>query len=215
EPTSGSDGKLAIIDLDRRLVFDLFRAKFDGKRWSADWGGVYPLDGNGVSVRPSYQNGIPYPEPVSRATGSGLSTIAGLVTMADVKSGSIDHALVFATDMACGPANTGPFQWPATTTDGWVTGRTCIPQGTRIQLDPSIDLSAIKGISKGELMLGRALQRYGAYCVDNGGARISIQFETPPDGAPDPYPSIGFKGDQVPLKKLPWGSLRVLDAWDS
>ncbi len=56
-----------------------------------------------------------------------------------------------------------------------------------MQLDPSIDLSLIPGISKAELALGRALQIYGGIVNDIGGSRMSFYFEKPQPGQVDPF----------------------------
>lgn len=209
----GSDGKLIVIDDDQRKVFDLWQARQVDGQWSATWGGVYSLDGTGSSPTPIYvSRAHKRAQPASRSTGSGVSTLAGLVRRQEVRRGSIDHALVFATDVACGPAENGPFRFPATTTDGQVTDGPCIPEGTRIQLDPSIKIDSIKGMSPIQRMLARALQRYGAFCTDNGGARMSIAFERPRSKDVAAYRRAGLKYDSMLLSSIPWKSLRVVTA---
>jgi hypothetical protein len=207
----GSDRKLIVVDVDQGKVFDLWQAQQVNGQWTAAWGGVYNLDGTGSSPNPLY---VARPhrrgQPASRATGSGISTLAGLVRRQEVHRGSIDHALVFATDVACGPAQDGPFRFPATTTDGVVTDGLCIPEGTRIQLDPSLKIDSIKGMSRIQRMLAHALQTYGAFCTDNGGARMSLAFERPRPGDGAAYRRAGLEYDSMLLSAIPWGSLRVL-----
>ena len=77
-----------------------------------------------------------------------------------------------------------------------------------MQLDPSIDLAAIPGITPFELTVGRALQRYGAYCGDNGGARMAFIFEYVPKLKP--YKKAGSTGDYDSMPHIPWDKLRVL-----
>jgi hypothetical protein len=211
-PATGSDGKLVIIDRANNRVLDLLAAARTESGWAAKWGGVYPLDGDGTSSAPAYQgpNAQVYPEPVSRGTGSGISSLAGLVTVDDIATGSINHALVFATDRACGPPFTGTFWPPATTTDGWVEDGPCIPEGARIQLDPSINVDLL-GLDPGKTMIAKALQQFGAYCIDNGGSRLGFIFElarTPEQVAV--YEQAGLSGDYASLTDLPWGSARML-----
>lgn len=215
-PSTGTDGKLTVVDWSTRQVYDLWQLERTGDTWTVGWGGVYPLDGDGSSRNPAYQgpNAVAWPQPVSRGTGSGIASSLGTIRMAEVAAGSIPHAVAITTDMACGPANTGPFRWPATTTDGSVTSGTCIPQGARVQLDPSVDLSAIAGISKGELALGRALQTYGGIVNDIGGSRMSFYFEKPQPGQADPYAAAGLTYDYFAFDKLPWHRLRVLASWN-
>ncbi|MGD9793040.1 MAG: hypothetical protein AB7V43_06135 [Acidimicrobiia bacterium] len=209
----GYDGKMVIIDRANNKVYDLWTVQRSGSGWSAGWGGVYPLNGDGTSHNPSYQNGVAWPNPVSRGTGSGISSLSGIITTSEIAAGQINHALVFATDIACGPAQSGPFRYPATTTDGY-NGGNCVPEGTRVQIDPSIDLAAIPGISKAELAVGRAMQTYGAYLIDNGGSRMGFIAQMPTASSGNPYPAAGFGGDYNSLNLLPWQSLRVLASWN-
>lgn len=213
QPAPGSDGKLVVIDREADHAIDMFQARRTGAGWEATWGGVYPLSGDGSSPLPVYEghgpNGQVFPLPISRATGSGLSSLAGLLMVDEVAAGEVPHALVFATDRVCGPADFGPFFPPATTTDGWVTEGTCIEEGARIQLDPTIDLTAL-GLSPAELAIGQALQRYGAFCIDNGGSRIGFIAELASPGDATVYADNGLEGDYAMLAGLPWDRLRVL-----
>jgi hypothetical protein len=220
-PQSGSDGKVVIVDQAQQKVFDLWVARQTGAQWHAAWGGVYSLSGSGSSPNPDYNTVLregalaatPWPQPTSRATGSGMSSYAGVVRLAEIAAGVIPHALVFATDHACGPQNTGPYRYPATTTDGTYQGGDCIPQGARVQLDPSIDVDAIPGITPGERAVARALQRFGAYVNDNSPDRMSFAFEAPKPGQADPYPTAGFTNDYYNMPHIPWSQLRVLRKW--
>jgi hypothetical protein len=217
----GSDGKVVIVDEQHQKVFDLWLAHEVGGVWHAGWGGVYPLTGTGSSTNPDYLSTpregvpvpIPWPNPTSRSTGAGTSSYAGTVRLSEISAGVIDHALVFATDHACGPSATGLYRFPATTTDGNYFGSDCIPEGAHIQLDPSINVNAIAGITPGERAVARALQVYGAYAVDNSPDRLSFAFEFPKAGQADPYPAAGFSGDYYNMPHIPWNRLRVLRNW--
>jgi hypothetical protein len=212
-PASGTDGKLAIIDRANNRVLDLLAATRSPEAWTSKWGGVYDLDGDGTSSFPAYQgpNAQTYPRPISRGTGSGISSLAGLITLDDVRSGTIEHALVFATDRACGPPFSGPFVPPATTTDGWVEDGPCIEEGARLQLDPSVDIDTLN-LDPGERMIAEALQTYGAYCIDNGGSRLGFIFELPPTASDAAvYSNVGLNGDYASLNDLPWAAVRILE----
>lgn len=218
---SGSDAKFVVVDTSTAKVYELWAARVVNGQWHAGWGGVYPLAGSGSSPNPDYMpntregvpTAVPWPQPTSRGTGSGISSYQGIVRLREIANGSIDHALVFATDHACGPSNSGTYRFPATTTDGNYTGNDCIPEGARIQLDPSIDVNAIPGITRGERIVAKALQRYGAYVTDNSPDRMSFGFEAPKAGDADPYPAAGFTGDYDNMRHIPWNRLRVLRNW--
>ncbi|MGV7637075.1 carbohydrate-binding domain-containing protein, partial [Mycobacterium kansasii] len=55
--------------------------------------------------------------------------------------------------------------YPGTRTDGTVVDG--IPQGTRLQLDPSLDLTRF-GLTPFQLMVAKALQVYGGFNADHG-----------------------------------------------
>ena len=162
-----------------------------------------PLNGSGVDITGS-------------ATGSGISVAAGVVTAAEFSAAvaansGINHALVFSTNIAA-----PTFVGPAKKSDGSnIAGvATPLPQGYRIQLDPSIDVDAIPGITPGEKVIAKTLQTYGAYVIDNGAAAIAFNFETVP-GATSANPgtvwtSAGLLWDYYDMTKIPWTKLRVL-----
>ena len=95
-------------------------------------------------------------------------------TGADVNSGSIDHALRLVT-----PLNSPNYVAPATRSDGTHSGG--IPEGQLMRLDPNLDLSTL-GLNSFQLMVAKALQTYGAYNADSGGA-FTLIAENPLSGA--------------------------------
>lgn len=196
----GSDGHLAVMDPVSRKVFSFWQAYKVGSVWRASWGGIAEWDGNGRDY-------------VGNATATELSRLSAVVLLNEIEAGEIPHALFFASNMA-GPE----FRFPASKSDGdnMSGAPITIPEGARVQLDPSINLADIPGITPGELAVGRALQRFGAYCGDKGGSRMGFIFEF--DGVPPSpgaaYLSAGFGWDYFDMTNIPWGSLRVLKNWD-
>lgn len=194
KPAAGSDAKIEVVDLGAGTVYEFWQYRNDFHTTS--WGNI---------VTDVYQ-GDGHPG----TTGSMVSSLAGLVRLSDARGGVIDHALVFST----GYCQTATYRYPAAATDGKYSGANPIPEGTRIQLDPSVNVDAL-AVSAGEKMLARALQRYGAYAVDCGGANMGFLFEDPhSEGVSDPYPGVGLGWDYFGLR-LPWDRLRVLKAWNS
>jgi hypothetical protein len=142
-------------------------------------------------------------------TGSGMSQAAGTIRAADLKSGSIKHALSFITSTPV----TG-FRYPASQTDGRTAG-VGVQEGMRIQLDPSVDVNSISGLTSGEKMIMIALQKYGAYCSDNGGGSnqaMGFYVEKPNTSTQSIYTAAGLTKDWQLLSKIPRGKLRVLAA---
>jgi hypothetical protein len=194
-PSPGSDGSMIVVDAARRKVFDFWRMRRTGGGWAASWGTANPLYGKG--------------DEHGGAVGAGFSGLAGLVRAFEIRQGRIDHALHFSTDNACA----GRFAYPATKTDGASSAADCVPEGARVQLDPSVDVAAIPGITPGERTVARAMQVYGAYNRDNGGAPMAFGFENPA-GRADPYPAAGLTPDYYAFPHIPWKRLRVLASWN-
>ncbi|WP_264036003.1 carbohydrate-binding domain-containing protein [Mycolicibacterium hodleri] len=201
----GSDGQITVQDPVTGKVFGIWQAKYDSatNTWSGSWGGMTDLKGNGVDASGS-------------ATASNISRYAGVITAAEFSAAvaantGVNHALVFATDIA-GPAFVGP----AIKSDGANLAGVAvpIPEGYRIQLDPSINVDAIPGITAGEKVIAKTLQTYGAYVVDQGSARMAFAFETVPGAtAANPgaaWTNAGLSWDYYDMAKIPWSKLRVL-----
>jgi hypothetical protein len=217
-PAAGSDGKLVIIDAADNKIFDLWEARLVGGQWQAAWGSVYPFDGDGISHNVTYGSGtnqVSWPKATSRATGSGLSSLAGLITPSEMKAGVINHALVFSSDVTCGPRDGTAFRYPATATDGLITGASCLQEGSRIRLDPTIQLSKIAGLSRAELTIGLALQKYGAYLIDSGGSRLAIVAQSPRTATDiASFNQLGMGGDYYSLAHLKLSDFQLLAHWD-
>lgn len=194
-PSSGSDGNMEIVDPYTGLVYSFWQARRSPSGgWTTSWGAIERVDGRAnIDIHGNPAN-----------TGSGLSPIAGAVTLDDLASGQIDHALAFSSSITC-----SSFVDPATNSDGTTPGPNCLPEGSRVQLDPNVNLATIPGITPIELTVGRALQSYGAICRDTGGAPMAIQFQEPKDGY-NPYPSLGAPWDYWNMPHLPWGALRIV-----
>jgi len=197
QPSSGSDGAMVVLDRSTGRSYDFWQARpsADGS-WSTSWAGIADTNGDGYT-------------PGAAQTGAGVPRIAGVVRTFEIEQGHIPHALAFSTTNAC----EGTFRYPASKTDGGSGRADCIPEGARIQLDPQVDVAAIPGIAPGELAVARALQTYGAYAMDNGGAKMAFIFETPSPGE-DTYTAAGLDHDFFRLQHIPWQNLRVLQQWD-
>jgi len=204
-PYQGGDAHLAVQDPVTGQVFGLWQANYNPttNKWTASWGGMTPMTGNGIDTSGS-------------ATATGISRYAGVVTADEMTAAiaantGVNHALVFATDIA-GPTFVGP----AIKSDGDNPAgvATPIPEGYRVQLDPSINVDALPGLTPGEKVIAKTLQTHGAYVVDKGGARMAFAFETLPDST-NAYPGktwtdAGFAWDYYDMSHIPWSSLRVL-----
>ncbi len=197
-PSPGSDGSLVVIDHSAGRIYDFWQAEqiSDGE-WRTTWGTYAPFGGDG-----SGQGG--------GATAAGTNLLAGLVRLAEIEAGQIDHALAIVSDKSCPEV----FRFPALKTDGHASDLPCVPQGARVQLDPGIDVESIPGITPGELAVARALQTHGGYVRDSAGTALGIVFEMP-TGDADVYREVAeFPWDYYDMPHVPWDRLRVLAEWD-
>jgi len=192
-PSSGSDRAMAVIDRSTGRSCEFWRYDWDDGRPVTAWGGVRALAGRGIG---------------GAATGAGVSRLAGVIRAGEIATGAIEHTLAFSSDNNCSRL----FRRPATRTDGHSTDPDCLPEGARVQLDPAVDVDALPGATTAERIIARALQRYGAVNVDNGGAAMALIFEVPTAGL-DPYPGSGLTWDYYDMRAIPWDRLRVLRRW--
>jgi hypothetical protein len=172
-PSPGTDGHMSVIDPRAGCEYDFYRARrlADGS-WEAENFNALPINGTGI-----YPRGL-----ATRA--SGFANAAGLITAEEMRRGRIEHALVFT--MAA--TRSGGYVPPATSSDGTSTSAGAIPEGARLQLDPAL---ALETLTPWERAIGRALQRYGMYLADTGGA-VGIFVQHP---------------DSAPGSRYPWGDV--------
>ncbi|HEU0025290.1 MAG TPA: hypothetical protein VFQ12_11690 [Thermoleophilaceae bacterium] len=192
-PDPSEDGHLAVIDRSTGCEYDFWRFRRRGRRWQASWGNAISARGSGI-----------YPRGYS-ARGSGFALMAGVVLPAELERGRIDHALLlsYPYTRARGPVR------PATESDGRTRGRGAIPEGARLQLDPSVDLDAL-GLSGYERTIARALQVYGAYVGDTAGRGVTLYAVHPTSTRRNPYGSIIPDEEYPSLDGIPFESMRVL-----
>lgn len=192
-PHSGSDGALVTVDASSGIIFEFWRAVKKDNQWSASWGAVNSLRGSGWG---------------GASTGSGASRLGGVIRLAEIAAGNIPHALALQSTNAC-----TTFRSPALKSDGTSARKDCLPEGARLQLDPSVDLSKL-GLSRGEMAVAKAMQTYGGYVMDVSAVPLSVSFERDTAAGRgdlgDTYEAAGFRWDYDGMERIPWDKLRVL-----
>jgi hypothetical protein len=160
---ANDDGFLNVVNTDTGEEANFWQATFDGTTLTCNGADAYFLDGDGIT------SAITGTSP-GAASGSGCSLMYGTVLQAELAAGVIPHAVRFG----CGN-NNNTFIAPANKSDGVNTGVNTNPMGMRLQLDPTINLAAISGISQFELIMGTAMQQYGLLdCDSTGGQPVSL-----------------------------------------
>ena len=194
-PTSGSDHHLTVIEGDREL--DMWDASYDAAddRWSAGSRFIGALYGWGANAPPGKHAG--------GAVAAGFSEMGGVVRPEEIAQGHVDHALSMMI-----PHPRIGHVGPATAADGRSRDRNALPEGAHIQLDPAFDVDA-QDWPTWEKIIARALQKYGAFVSDTGGA-IALYGQTDVNAGNLRWASIGTpKGGS--LANLPWDRVRVLN----
>jgi hypothetical protein len=152
----GSDQQYLVVDGDDEWAF-----------WQFDNSDpANPTAENGYRLNHTLSNG----RTVQGGRGAGVAKWAGLVTAAEVAAGQIDHAIAVAfsgSQVLSDPSHV----WPATKSDGTNSDPTLMPEGARLQLDPTLtdaDFDAM-GLTETGKTIARAMQTYGLIVVDRSG----------------------------------------------
>jgi Big-like domain-containing protein/calcineurin-like phosphoesterase family protein len=163
-PAVGSDGQVVVVKRDTGDEWGFWQLHKDTSgNWLATNGYHYNVNFSGV------------PPTGFGSRGGGIPYLAGLVRPCEIAQGHIDHALAFAYDYP-----TSSFIFPATKSDGKGTLSNDMPEGARLQLDPSLTAAQLGafGITGPALTIARALQTYGMYITDNSGReKLIVEYE--------------------------------------
>lgn len=167
QAAAGSDAQVILLDAATGDEWGVWRLRREGDGWAAENGYHYNTRWDGVP--PADASGRPF-----GSRGAGVPYLAGLIRPCEIARGRIDHALAFAYDYP-----TGQHVFPATKSDG-KSSFPDLPEGSRLQLDPSLSRARIEawGCTGPCLVIARALQRYGMYVIDaSGRPKLMLEYE--------------------------------------
>jgi hypothetical protein len=145
----GGDRHLLIVDRDRRILYELYRAHWNASRgrWEAGSGAIFSLDSNDRR-----------PAGWTSADAAGLAIFPGLVRYEEAFGASpIRHAFRLTV------RRTNGYVWPASHRAGDTAG--ALPMGARLRLRANKDLS---GYSPEVRRIFQAMKTYGLVVADNG-----------------------------------------------
>jgi hypothetical protein len=208
QPASCSDAHLTVWQPSRDRLWEFFGLRREGGGWEAEWGGAM----RAVSQDPGYYDAGAWPGRSSYAwgaTATSLPVAGGVMRLAELRHGRIEHALA----MNVPTARRGAFAWPAQRSDG-IGSAADLPEGARLRIDPALDLSSL-GLPPLTLAIAEAAQRYGILVRDQTGAGNGVSFFGQPGGEGErPYARAGgYFGGMNPTELLadfPWADLQVL-----
>ena len=157
---SNGDRHAIAIDTDNCLLYELYRAFPQSASWNAGSGAIFDLKSNALR-----------PLTWTSADAAGLPIMPGLVTIEEVLSGEIRHAIRFTA-----PETRRAFVWPARHYASDLTDAKYPRMGERFRLKASFDISPYP--TEVQVIL-RAMKKYGIILADNGSAWFI-------SGKPDP-----------------------------
>lgn len=197
QAASGTDSHVVVHRPSTDQLWEFWDLRGSGADRTAAWGGR--LDGvstsDGIMTHPA------------GATASGLPLVGGLITLAELEAGRIDHALA----MAIPEVRAEWFTAPANRTDGNVYGDSVLPEGARLRLDPSLDIASL-GLPEPTRLLAETAQRHGIILRDISGV-VAFYGEDPgPSGSESVYDAFyGGLTPQAVMAAFPWDRLQVLE----
>lgn len=184
--TPDDDAHLVIIDTAHNRVFNFYGTQRSPTGQLRAIGmGVFRLDGSGWWD----PEGGTSPGPWT-GRSSNASLLGGLIFPEELKAGVIPHALALGLDQDIGLSMNKDVSAPAKTFDVHPTGR--VPGGTRLQLDPDLDLNSLR-LGREALVICRALQTYGAFIVESSSG-LALYFRSNNNRGTDQYAGMDFTG---------------------
>ncbi|HTA35691.1 MAG TPA: hypothetical protein VK761_03155 [Solirubrobacteraceae bacterium] len=206
QPALGKDAHLVVWQPSSDRLWEFWHLTHGAGGWSAEWGGAIRHVSNSSGVYGP--RAWPGAKSWWGASASSLSIAGGLITLSDLRRGSIDHALA----ISIADVRAGVYASPARRDDGVSTDPLSLPEGARLRLPPNLDLGALH-LPRLTLEIARAAQRYGLIVRDRSFAIAFFAQDPIPTGT-EPYAGAGgyFEGrypNQL-LASFPWNKLEVL-----
>lgn len=166
------DGHMVVIDLERQLSYEFWRAWKGNSGWYAGFGIVFNTRADPAGEYPYFGGvldpvGHQYSTWTPSARASGVSLLGGLIRYGELSAGRIDHALAFSFPYTRGDAYALPM---ATHSDNMHTPDRMaghnLPLGAHLRLRADVHVDERCGGNPSCAAIGRALQEYGMYLVD-------------------------------------------------
>jgi hypothetical protein len=146
---SSGDRHAILVDRSTCRLYETWATRQTDSGWRAGSGAVWDLRSNALR-----------PRGWTSADAAGLPILPGLLRLAEVRAGNVDHAIRFTTDVT-----DRRFVWPARHQAGSVSNHRYPPMGARFRLKGTFDVSGYRADTQVVL---RAMQTYGLVLADNG-----------------------------------------------
>jgi hypothetical protein len=147
DPNVDGDRHLLLVDRDNRILYELYALAWDGTKWTAGSGAIFPLDSSARR-----------PEGWTSADAAGLAILPGLIRYDEAFGvGPIQHAFRVTVRATNG------YVFPGSHNAGSRSG--ALPMGARLRLKASKDIS---GYPDAVRRIFQAMKTYGLIVADNG-----------------------------------------------
>ncbi|HEX4753920.1 MAG TPA: hypothetical protein VH268_13570 [Solirubrobacterales bacterium] len=199
KPAAGTDEHLVVWQPSGNEMWEFWGLREEGGKWVTSYGGAM----KDVSGSPGYYTSSSWPgaEPIWGATATSLPLVGGLMTIKQLESLKIEHALSMAI-----PYPGSDYVWPAQRGDGWVNSPGAIPEGTIFRLPKSVNLKSLELTALG-LAIAEAAQKYGMVVRDTSSC-VCLYGEASTTSGAKPYAQIfGGKMPSDLLANFPWTEL--------
>jgi len=171
------DSSMAIISADRKWAWDFFLEYNEPSTgaWRAYNYRKWNLESTGILQPVTPADPVVTPEGAGHSRACPTTLLHGLVTYKEaVVDKYIDHALAFiygGTGEQFALGGLDPI-YPCETSEGsgWYDHQWSPPLGMRFQMDPTINVDTLEGLTPTEKVIARALQEYGMIYVESTGA---------------------------------------------
>jgi hypothetical protein len=207
--TASADHKYIVIDTSTKLVYDIWQADVQG-RDCLKYGQGYGI----IESLTTANDGAPGINGEKAPTGASTSSLAGLLRAYDATHLDVDGTYGHALQGSSMYSAKGRWVSPATSSDGPDTSPDAIPQGSRLQLNPSFNCGAIS--TPGVRAYCRTAQKYGIILIDTSPVHAltiyqeDVKDNTPATGNPFAGGYWGTDADWPSLASVPLNQFRVV-----
>ncbi len=152
EGNGAGDSHVIAIDVENRVLYELFNAHVSGTHWEASSGAMFDLKTN-----------VLRPDGWTSADAAGLPIFTGLVRYEEIVKGLIDHPFRFTLPSAkVKPAYIYPARHKVNSSGGQYSS---LPFGARIRLNANFDFGSYSATNK---IILTAMKKYGLILADIG-----------------------------------------------
>jgi hypothetical protein len=151
EGNGSGDAHVIAVDIENKMLYELFYSRVNGNRWDASSGAVFNLNSNQLR-----------PDTWTSADAAGLPIFPGLVRYDEIVKGEIDHPIRFTlTSNNVKPAYIHPARHKVNSGGGQYS----LPFGARIRLKANFNISTYSATNQ---IILRAMKKYGLILADIG-----------------------------------------------